>query len=180
MRWDGFGRSIAFAAVAAAVWPAFALAARPLVGAGGALALYLVGGAAVYVAGLAASRVRRLGAAIVAGAIATVFACVARDPGVVALGAAIGIGVARSGLLHRASAARAIAIEMVLLGGGLALARFLAGPSLLGVALAIWGFLLVQSAYFAIGGVRGRSAESAGPDRFERARRRAMEILEEA
>lgn len=179
MKWDGFGRSLAFAAIAGAAWPAFALAAQPFLGARTALTLYLVAGAAVYAAGLATSRVRGIAGGLLAAAIAVAFASVARDPAVVALGAAVGIGVARSGLLYRTSVARAIATEAMLLGGGLVLARFLAAPSVLGVALAIWGFLLVQSAFFAIGGVSIRSAESAGPDRFERARRRALALLDD-
>jgi hypothetical protein len=177
MRADGFGRSLAFAAIAGVAWPAFALVAGPILGMRAALALYLVMGAAVYAGGLATSRVRAIGAALVAAAIGAAFACAGLDLGAVALGAAVGLGVARSGVVHRANAARALAVEALLLGGGLALARFLASPTLLGTALAIWGFGLVQSAFFAIGGVRERSGESGGPDRFERARRRAVELL---
>ncbi len=180
MKADGFGRSVAFAAIAGIAWPAFALFAGPILGTRAALALYLVAGAAAYAGCLATGRVRAIGAALVTAAIGAAFACVGAGLGAVALGAAVGLGVARSGVVFRTSAARALAVEAVLLGGGLALARFLAAPTLLGAALAIWGFGLVQSAFFAIGGVRERSAESAGPDRFERARRRAAELLEDA
>ncbi|RIL01431.1 MAG: hypothetical protein DCC71_17730, partial [Proteobacteria bacterium] len=67
-----------------------------------------------------------------------------------------------------------------LLGGGLALARFVAAPGALGIALALWSFYGVQSAFFLAGGVRERAADGAGADRFERARRRALALLEDA
>jgi hypothetical protein len=95
-----------------------------------------------------------------------------------ALGAAIALGLARSGLLYRSRGARGIAIEALLLGGGLVLARFLMATGVLGPALALWGFFLVQSAFFAIGGPQMREAAVVG-DRFESARRRALALLEE-
>jgi len=179
MRWNSFGRSLAFAALAGAAWPAFALAAAPLIGTHAALSLYLVASAAIYVAGLAPRRVHGLGAAIVAAALGAVFVAVARDPGVVALGAAIGVGVCRSGLLYRARGGRALAAEACLLGAGLLLARYLATPGVLGVALALWGFFLVQSGFFLIGGVSKRNGDVRGIDRFDSARRRALALLEE-
>jgi hypothetical protein len=178
MKWNGFGSSLGFALGAAAGWPVFALVAGPRIGASAALSLYLVGVAAVYAFGLTADRVRGLGAAALTGAIAAAFAAIARDPAVVALGAAIGIGLARSALLHRRSTGRAIAVEVTLLGIGLLLARFLASPGLLGIALALWGFFLVQSIFFAIGGASERRPDTGAMDPFERAKRRAMEVLE--
>jgi hypothetical protein len=177
MKADGFGRSLAFAAIAGIAWPAVALVAGPTLGTRAALALYLVASAAVYAGCLATSRVRAIGAALVAALIGAAFAVAGLDLAAVALGAAVGLGVARSGVVFRTNAARALAVEALLLGGGLALARFLASPTLLGAALAIWGFGLVQSAFFAIGGMRERSVASDGLDRFERARRRAAELL---
>ena len=179
MKWNGFGSSLGFALGAAAGWPLCALVAGPLVGAGTALSLYLVGVSALYAFGLTPDRVRGLAAGALTGAIAAAFAAIARDPAVVALGAALGVGLARSALLHRRRTGRAIAIEATLLGVGLLLARFLASPGLLGIALALWGFLLVQSLFFAIGGHSERRPETNGLDPFERAKRRALELLEE-
>lgn len=178
MRWNGFGSSLAFALGAAAGWPVFALAAGPRIGASAALSLYLVGLATVYAFGLGADRARGLAAALLAGGLAAAFVAVARDPAVVALGAAIGIGLARSALLHRRSTARAIATEATLLGLGLLLARFLASPGLLGIALALWGFFLVQSVFFAIGGASERRADAGAIDAFDRAKRQMLEVLE--
>jgi hypothetical protein len=180
MKRNAFARSLVFAAGAAAAWPAFALAVQPFTGGRGAIALYLVASAAAYVAVLAPTLVRGAAAAALAAGITGAYAAVARDPFAVALAAAIAIGLARSGLLHRASPARALAVEAILLGGGLALAGFLATPGILGVALAIWGFFLVQSAFPAIGGVRPSGAEAERGDAFERAHRRALALLEEA
>lgn len=178
MRWNSFGRSLAFAALAGAAWPAFALAAGSVVGTSAALSLYLVATAAFHAAGLTPRRVHGIGAGLAAGAIAAAFALATRDPAVVALGAAIGIGVSRSGLLHRARAGRAIATEIALLGGGLLLARFLAAPGVLGIALALWGFFLVQSGFFLIGGIAERNGNPRNTDPFESAHRRALALLE--
>jgi hypothetical protein len=179
MRWNSFGGSLAFAALAGAAWPVFALAAAPAIGTLAAISIYLVASAAFYVAGLTPRRVHGAGAAIVAALLGTLFAAVTREPDVVALGAAIGVGVCRSGLLYRARPARALATELGLLGGGLLLARFLAAPGVLGVALALWGFFLVQSGFFLIGGVTEGPRHSRGIDRFENARRQALALLEE-
>jgi hypothetical protein len=179
MRRDAFARSLAFGVVAALAWPAFALAAQPFVGARTALALFVVASAAAYVATLAKRRLHGAAAALVVATIGGAFALVARDPGTVALGAAVGLGVARSGLLHRTRAARGFAIEALLLGGGLVLARLVATPSVLGVALALWSFFLVQSAYFAIGGIAAPATTPDRVDRFDAARRRALALLEE-
>jgi hypothetical protein len=178
MRWDSFARSVVFAAIAGAAWPAFALVAGPLFGSRAAFSLYLVGATGVYVAGLAPTIARGIASACVAVAIAVGMAVVAGTSHAAALGAAIALGLARSGLLYRNRGARAIAIEALLLGGGLVLARFLMAPGVLGPALALWGFFLVQSAFFAIGGLRTRESAVVG-DRFESARRRALALLEE-
>ena len=144
-----------------------------------ALSIYLVASAAIYVAGLTPRRVHGVGAAIVVALLGALFAAVTREPEVVALGTAIGVGVCRSGLLYRARTGRALATEIGLLGGGLLLARFLAAPGVLGVALALWGFFLVQSGFFLIGGVAERRGDTRGIDRFETAHRRALALLEE-
>ena len=179
MRWSGFGRSVAFAALAGAAWPAFALATAPLVGARVALALYLVAATGAYVAGIAATAASGVAAALLAVALATTFAGVAGTARGAALGAALALGLVRSGVLHRTHPAWAFAIEAALLGGGLAVAKLLFAPGALGPALALWGFFLVQSVFFAIGGARLRGADRAPCDRFESARRRTLALLDE-
>jgi hypothetical protein len=68
--------------------------------------------------------------------------------------------------------------ETCLLAGGLGLARFLAGPDTLQVAFAIWGFFLVQSFFFLLGGVAERAERPSGLDPFEVARARAVALME--
>jgi len=178
MRWDGFARTLAFAAAAAAGWPAFLLVADPLLGTRIALSLYLVGAAVLYVAGLAPRRAQGACAGAAAAALGVGFLVFAPSAPFAALGAALGLGIGRSGLLYRARPARALAGEVALLGGGLLIARFLGGGrGPLDVALAIWGFGLVQSLFFLFGGVSPRGDEAGSIDPFEVARRRLEELL---
>jgi hypothetical protein len=179
MRWNDFGRSLVFAAAVAAAWPAVALVAGPLLGVSTALSLYLVATAALCAWGLAPDRVRGAGAALATAVLGALGLVLARDVWEVAAGAAIALGIVRSGLLYRTRAARGMLLEATLLGGGLLLARWLATPGPLGVALALWGFFAVQAGYFAVGGVRERRADLGGADRFEHARRRALALLEQ-
>ena len=67
----------------------------------------------------------------------------------------------------------------MLLIGGLALAGHLLGGSHLSFALALWGFLLVQSCFFLVPGMTPLSVERDAGDPFERAYARANSLLEE-
>ena len=178
MRWNGFGRSLLFAALAAGAFPVFALFANPILGRASALSLYLLGIATLYVAGLAPRRSRGIVAAGIASALGAGVLLLAPSVGTIAAGAALIVGVSRSGVLYRSRRARALVAETCLLAGGLGLARFLAGPDTLQVAFAIWGFFLVQSFFFLLGGVAERSEQSAGLDPFEVARARALTLME--
>lgn len=165
MRWDSFGRSAAFAACAALGW-------MPWVVVGGPRALYLVAVTSAYVAGLGGPIPRRLPAAVLT-AVAGGALLLARDATVLSVGLAVALAVARSAFLYRAVPARAVVVETALAGGGLLFARLLGTPS-----LAIWGFFLVQSFFFLLGGVRARETATGHPDPFEAAHARAMEVLE--
>jgi hypothetical protein len=177
MKANGFARTLVFGALAGIGWPAFALVATPIAGGGGAISLYVTACAALYAASLAKRRLHGIAAMLVVVTVAMAVTFVTGTPGGVALGAAIGIGVARSALLQHRRTGRAIAVEIALVGGGLALARFVAAPGALGTALALWSFFLVQSAWFLIGGAAERTS-GAVADRFEEARRRALALLE--
>ncbi len=97
-----------------------------------------------------------------------------------AIGIALAVATLRSGLVfRRRSAVRALAVEGFLVAAGLLVARFLADGSPLGIALSIWGFLLVQSLFFLIGGAVRRERGSLEVDPFDRARSRLTELLEE-
>jgi hypothetical protein len=178
MRWNGFARSLLFAAVAAGAFPVFALVANPVLGRATALSLYLLGIAVVYVAGIAPRRSRGVVAAGIGSALAAGVLLLAPSVGTIAVGAALIVGVGRSGVLYRSRRARALVAETLLLAGGLGLARFLAGPDTLQVAFAIWGFFLVQSFFFLLGGVAERAETPVGLDPFEVARARAHALME--
>jgi len=178
LRFDSFGGTVLFGALAAIAWPAWALGLAAL-GFGTGLTGYLVAVSAVYAAGLAATPARAMGAALWALGFGAVVVLLARDPADVAIGAALAIGICRSGLLHTRRPARALVLETVLLGAGLAAARLLAAPGLVGVSLALWGFFLVQSLGFLVAGRVPQTDAPGGVDPFEYARGRALEILDE-
>jgi hypothetical protein len=179
MRAHGFGRSVVFAALAAALYPAFVLLAGPLLGPARALPVWIVGSVAFYVAWLAPRRSHALVAGALAAVLGALVLALAQGPRDVAVGAALVLGVCRSGLLHQARPARAVALEAGLLLGGLSLARSVASPGLLGTAIGIWAFGLVQSAYFLVGGVRERSERAGDVDPFELAHTRALRLMED-
>jgi hypothetical protein len=178
MAWSSFVRSTLFAALAAAAAVPCLVLAGPVLGVRAALALYLVGVTVAYVAGLGPRR--RFAVAAGVGGLGGLLAAVAHAPGELVLGLAVMLGAVRSGLLYRAAPARALLTEVALVGGGLLFARMLAEPSAFGVTLAVWGFFLVQGAFFLLGGVRVRRRPGNGRDPFEEAHARATALLEDA
>ena len=172
MRWEGFARSAWFAALAALGLVPWLVLADPLLGAQVALRLYLVGLLSVYVAGLGRDRGRRIAAAFGAAAVGIGVAAMTHSIAECALGLAALLGVVRGAILYRARPAT----ELSLVTAGLLFARFLAGRSLVSMMLAVWGFFLVQSVFFLLGGVSERTA-SRHSDPFEEAHRRALALL---
>ena len=67
MRWNSFGRSVGFAALAAAGAAVWLIGAGPFLGGRGALSLYLIATGAIYTAGLAGSLRAALATGIVVG-----------------------------------------------------------------------------------------------------------------
>jgi hypothetical protein len=178
MRCNTFAHSALFAAVAAAGWLPWVVLAGPFAGVWTARALYLVAVTAVYIAGLSPPGSLRIALALAAGLVGGVLMLAAHTTAELAIGLAAILGVARSGFLYKAAPARALAIEVSLLAGGLLFARFLAAASLPSTALALWGFLLVQSLFFLVAGARVSAAGDGHPDPFEEAHRRAVILLE--
>jgi len=175
LRWNGFGRSLLFAAAAAAGLPVAVTFAAPWLGSASVLKLYLLAVAGCYAVGLGDRPGPRRRAAIAATAGGAVVAALPLDLAGTALCAAALVAVCRSGLHHRQLPLRAFAIELGLGAAGLAAAAFLASGGLRAMALAVWGYFLVQSAYFLIG---GRSPRAGGEpvDPFERARARLERV----
>jgi hypothetical protein len=175
----GFFRSIGFAAVAGLGYFPYALVIVPLVGSARAAALYAVGAAAVYVAGLGADRARALGAALIVGGVGLGLFAVASSLAQVVAGTAVLIALARSGVLFASRPARAFLLEAVLGAAALGLASALFAHSTVSIALSIWGFFLLQSAFFLAGGVRAVSSPTARLDPFDEACARARALMAE-
>jgi hypothetical protein len=177
-RWDGFGRSLVFAALAAGGLPVAVTFGAPLFGSATSVRLYLIAVAGLYAAGLSEERSRRLSALVMATGVGTLLALLPLGLAGTALGAAGIVAVGRSVIAQRHRTLRACVIESVLAGVGLAVAGFLASGGMLSLCLAVWGYFLVQSAYFLIG---GRAARHSDPPRdpFERARVRLERLLED-
>jgi len=173
MRWEGFARSACFAALAAVGLVPWLVLAGPLLGPPVALRTYLVGLLSVYVAGLGGHRGRRIAAALGVAAAGLGVAAMTHSIAECALGLAALLGVVRGTILYRARPAT----ELSLVTAGLLFARFLAGRSLVSMMLAVWGFFLVQSVFFLLGGVSERTAPTRHPDPFEEAHRRAIALL---
>ena len=171
MRIDSFGRSAAFAAVAALGWMPWVVCAGPLLGWSGARTAYLVMVAALYAGGLAKSPPRRAATVVGmlgAGFILTLFV---NGGGELSFALATALGVSRSLLLHRGPSPRAVVLESGLLICGLAFARFLGGGP-----LAVWGFFLVQSCFFLGGRTAAHVAVRLDP--FDQAWARSVELMD--
>jgi hypothetical protein len=178
MRIDSFGRSAVFAAVAALGWIPWIVLVGPFVGAPAARALYLVAVIAVHAGALATSVARRASTMLAVATTGVLLAWIARGLPELCIGLAVALGVARSALLSRTAPARAVVVESLLIVGGLAFARFLAGGSAHAMTLALWGFLLIQGCFFLVGGARDRAADGRPLDPFDDACARAAELLE--
>jgi hypothetical protein len=173
-----FVRSLAFAALAAAALLVGTPMLAPAFGERAAVRFLILAGVVAYVAVTAPSRGRAARAVALAAGFGALLLALPLDLGAHALAAAALLGVCRSGVLYRSRPARALLLEVTLLGAGLALAAFLAGGNLVRLALACWGFWLIQSAYFAAGGVAARAEDATPEDPFERARTRILGLLE--
>lgn len=178
MRASSFTGSLAFAVLAALGSVPWMIAASPI-GRSWALGTYSLGAAVVYLVWIAPSWRRGLAAGAGAGLGALVLALLTPMPTGAVMGAALVLATVRSGYLFRCRPARAFVVESVLAGGGLAFAGALADGSLLGLGLAFWGYFLLQSAFFLIGGFTERPADGPRLDPFEVARRRALALMED-
>ena len=178
MRARKFSSSLIFAAIAGLVAVPYLLVALPAFGLIRTLSIGSIVGVAAYIVALSPSLVRglRYGALTLAVGVGLF----ALAPGVVVLfGSATLLGIVRSGLLYRAKIGRALAIEGMLFLLATSVAQLLAGSAVQSYGLAVWGFFLVQSAFFLFEGARSRAESGSAEDPFERARREATRLMEE-
>jgi hypothetical protein len=178
MRWSSFSGTLVFGAVCAALLPAFWLVLGPVMDRGDAAALYLALAGTLYTAGLAPTLRRSLCVGCAMGGLSLLLLSVSRDLVEVALGMALLLAGFRSFSLHQSGGLRTIAVEAALGLGGVALAGVAYGPGPVGIALAIWGYFLVQSIFFLVGGLRTRSLRPSDEDPFDRARSQLLALLE--
>ena len=174
-----FLRSLVFGGIAALGSIPWAMVAGPFLGHSWALAGYCLGVTVLYVVAIAPGWPRGVAAGAASGFVAIAVAMLAGRPSEAFLGAALIVAVARSGFLYRGKPARTVVVEAGLVFGGLLAARALAGSTLLSAGLAVWAFFLVQSLFFLVGGVRERPPDEQGIDPFQRARKRALALMEE-
>ncbi len=185
--WNRFGVSVLFAALVAASYPIYAGFAQLPLGNGLAFAIYSLTTAAIYLLGIAVHPAAGVGAAIATFGIGVFAVLGGASASELALLTGLLIGVFRSGLLHpgrRAGACRFgrhFAREFLLIGAGLALALYLAQGALHPEAYGLWGFYLVQSGFFLLGGEAAACRDESSPrvrhDAFTQAVNRAREVL---
>ena len=178
MRAGKFISSLVFAAVAGLTAVPYLLVALPGLGLIRTLAIGSIVSVAAYIVVVSPSLVRGLRY----GALTLVLGVglYALAPEVVALFAsAMLLGIVRSGLLYGAKIGRALAIEAMLFVLATSVAQLLAGSTVQSYGLAVWGFFLVESAFFLFEGARPRAGSGSAEDPFERARREATRLMEE-
>jgi hypothetical protein len=178
LRWDSFTRSLAFAALAAAGLPVAVTFAGALFGAESAARLYALAAAGVYAIGLCPDRGRRVAALAFVAFAGAILALLPLDLRATAVGAAGIVALVRGALLAEGRPLRALAIEAVFGAAGLAAAAHFARGGLFALCLAFWGYFLVQSGWFLIGG-RAAGAGEMARDPFDRARARLVRLLED-
>ncbi len=178
MRGNSLFGSLAFGLLAALGSIPWTMVCGPILGRLWALAIYSLAMVALYVVVIAPNWSRGVAIGGLAVGLAGVAGLLAPWPAEAIFGAALILAIARSGFLYRQAPARALALEGALAIGGLLFAYAVAGPTLLGAALAIWSFFLVQSLYFLVGGRRDRVSDEPAVDPFEKARQRALALMD--
>ena len=173
----GMGRTLAFGLVAALGVIPWQLALGGLFGSAESFGAYALLCACAFPLAIAPSlRALFLGGVLSLVSCMAVF-LLAPEPSSALVGAALVAALVRA-LCYRAQLARAVALELILLVLSLGAARLFGGTSPFGLALGLWVYALVQSAYFLL--LRPQPCEAAdGPaDAFEAAHARAMSLLE--
>ncbi len=186
--WNGFGRSLLFAFLCAGASVFYLGAAQIFLGWRLAFASALLLAAVAYLLGVARRPTSGIAAAGATGLCGLGLLLLGATGSELAVALAALIGLFRSGLLYSdrgdgaSGFARRFALEAGLLGAGLALGAYLLHGSLFPEAAALWGFFLVQSAFFLFAPAaagRSRESEPREIDPFERACRRARALLQQ-
>jgi hypothetical protein len=172
-RVDGFGKAVAFAALAAGATAVWLLLAVPAIGGRAAVDVAVVALGVTYLTVLRGSPRRILPVTALLLVLAGTVWPWMPSVGATALGMAAAIGVGQVLTAKEAGGVRVVVREAALLGSGLALAATFAAPSIRGIALAVWAFFLVQSFRF----VLPASPHPPDVDPFDAAHARAVALL---
>ncbi len=182
-----FSGSLRFAVLCAAACALWIPCATPLFGRSFAVESGLAAATAAYLVGIAPRRATGslAGALLLVASAALILVGVRSSTFASAL--AVAVAVLRSGWLwpvsrgDAAAFARRFLAELALVAGGLVFAAQLVRAAVFGEALALWGFLLVQSAFFVLEGAAAPAvrAEPVPIDPFEGSCRRLRAVLEE-
>jgi len=173
----GMGRTLAFGLVAALAVIPWQLAWAAWSDGEDAFAVYALLCACAFPLAIAPSlRAAFLGGGLSAGLCAAVYVLAPEATSAV-LGAAVVAALVRA-LCYRAQPGRALALEVSLLVLALGAARLFGGTSPFGLALGLWSYALVQSAYFLLLRRQPRASAAAPTDAFEEAHSRALSLLE--
>jgi hypothetical protein len=167
-----------FAAFAGLATVAYSLAAPPLFGFRTAWLWWCLFLTVSYLVAIAPNLARGLPIGFLAGAIGVGICLIAPGKGAAMLGMTMLLGLMRSGFLFPRRLPRAVAVELGLAGVSGLLASSLAGPSSLSLGIAVWGFFLVQSLFFVIGGIEVWRP-GVTEDAFDKARREATRMMED-
>ena len=179
MSWRGFVPGLVFAAVAAAAALPASLLLSPALGHHDAHVLILTAAISIYAAGIASNAARAAGTGFALLVLGLALQVSGAHLGEVAIALTAGLAICRSAVLFRMRPARAALVEGTLGLLALGMGEFLYGASSIGLALSLWGYLLVQSAWFLVPGARPRSEDATPLDAFEEADRRVRGLLED-
>jgi hypothetical protein len=179
MRLGTFAGSLVYAAISALVAIPYLMAARPILGSSIAWSSCCVAMVVGYLIAIAPSWARGIRIGLLAGVFGLGIVVLAPSTSVAVLACMVLLGLMRSGFLLRTKPARALVTETGLLAAGLAMAYVLAGWGVLSIALAIWGFFLVQSLYFLVGGIGQRAGRAEDVDPFEKAHKQAVRLMDD-
>ena len=141
------------------------------------LGVYMLGLTVVHVVVLAPTWRRALPAALLAAGLCFVLALCAPGLATATLGTLVVLGITRSALLYPRPLVRALAFEIALALPAAAAVVLVHDDSLLGNAVAVWSFWLVQSAFALLPG--GAAAPDQAPhDAFETAAAAAEQLMQ--
>ncbi|MDH3518920.1 MAG: hypothetical protein OEM49_00560 [Myxococcales bacterium] len=177
MRVGRFAGSLGFAVLAAAAL-AIAASLAPARSHAALASICSVAMAAAYVWAMAPNARRARIALAVASALGGVLLALPIGLALTACGAALIVALCRSTLLYRLRPLRALLLEATLFGAGLGFAGILTDHGADSPAAGAWGYFLVQSIFFLVGGVRERGGGEAERDPFDRARERLLALLD--